>query len=583
MSKKLHNSPDVKGFSNEFMIDEIKILQHADDTSLFLKDIKSLENAIKIIEHFGQVSGMKLNKNKSEGILLGPLKDRYDKLYDINITNAPAKCLGIYIGHDANQCYNKNWTEKIDKLEKKLIIWNTRKLTLYGKCTVINTLALTQLYYTAAILQYPKKETVKKLKKTIFNFLWGKRERIKRNTLIGKQKEGGIGIVDIDCKLKALKGAWVTRIFNNKQSSLKSFFNSCVLRKFITPEYLIKTNIKNADEVKQIFKSLPLFYCEVFSALNECKHKTLVTDFKILSQPIWLNDLIRFNGKLLFYTNWIKSGILYIKDLFDNNGNFHDINYFSNILVNKSNWLCEYNTLKKVIKPIKECQDTTKAAFINIDKQTTIHLKNQTKISLNMISSKILYDILINKTFIKPYSERFWSKSFNLNFEEYKTNIYQSKIIKIRDKQLAEFNYKLLQNLLNNNKSVHKWNKNVSNHCPSCQTIEDTKHLIFDCKNVQLIWKSLEIYLKFKIKWKNVILGFFHEENKTTISLNYLLSYTAFYIYKIKMKLRFENKEENTNDILHFVKSNLMYQYETYKRLNYDFSYKWFYDISINM
>jgi hypothetical protein len=57
-----------------------------------------------------------------------------------------------------------------------------------------------------------------------------------------KQEEGGIGIVDIDCKLKALKAAWVTRIFNNKQSSLKSFFNSCILKKFIAPEYLIKTN-----------------------------------------------------------------------------------------------------------------------------------------------------------------------------------------------------------------------------------------------------------------------------------------------------------------------------------------------------
>jgi hypothetical protein len=49
------------------------------------------------------------------------------------------------------------------------------------------------------------------------------------------------------------------------------------------------------------------------------------------------------------------------------------------------------------------------------------------------------------------------------------------------------------------------------------------------------------------------------------------------------MKLIFENKEENTNDILHFVKSNSMYQYETYKRLNSHFNYKWFYDISINM
>jgi hypothetical protein len=63
------------------------------------------------------------------------------------------KCLGIYISHDANQCYIKN----NDELEKKLI-------------------------------PYPKKETVKKLKNTFFNFLLGKRERIKRNTLIGKQE-----------------------------------------------------------------------------------------------------------------------------------------------------------------------------------------------------------------------------------------------------------------------------------------------------------------------------------------------------------------------------------------------------------
>jgi hypothetical protein len=132
------------------------------------------------------------------------------------------------------------------------------------------------------------------LKTTFFNFLWGKQELIKRNTLIGKQEEGGIGIVDIDCKLKALKAAWVTRIFNDKQSSLKSFFNSCILRKFIKQEYLIETNITHSDEAKRIFKSLPLFYCEVFSALNECKNKIFVTDFKILSQPLWLYNLIRF-------------------------------------------------------------------------------------------------------------------------------------------------------------------------------------------------------------------------------------------------------------------------------------------------
>lgn len=34
-----------------------------------------------------------------------------------------------------------------------------------------------------------------------------------------------------------------------------------------------------------------------------------------------------------------------------------------------------------------------------------------------------------------------------------------------------------------------------------------------------------------------------NEENKTIISINQLLSYTAVYTYKINMKLRYENKE----------------------------------------
>jgi hypothetical protein len=40
----------------------------------FLINIRSFENAIEIIEHFCQVLGMTLNKNKLERILLGTLK-----------------------------------------------------------------------------------------------------------------------------------------------------------------------------------------------------------------------------------------------------------------------------------------------------------------------------------------------------------------------------------------------------------------------------------------------------------------------------------------------------------------------------
>lgn len=53
------------------------MIQHADDsTNPLTGDIKSVINVVKIIDNFSKVAGPKLNNNKSECILLGPLKIR---------------------------------------------------------------------------------------------------------------------------------------------------------------------------------------------------------------------------------------------------------------------------------------------------------------------------------------------------------------------------------------------------------------------------------------------------------------------------------------------------------------------------
>jgi hypothetical protein len=52
----------------------IKMCQLADDTTLFQKTKHEITIAMNIIEEFGNLSGFKLNKNKTEGIWLGRLK-----------------------------------------------------------------------------------------------------------------------------------------------------------------------------------------------------------------------------------------------------------------------------------------------------------------------------------------------------------------------------------------------------------------------------------------------------------------------------------------------------------------------------
>ena len=83
-------------------------------------------------------------------------------------------------------------------------------------------------------------------------------------------------------------------------------------------------------------KSNHFFYKEVFCAFNESK--TLVPLYSLsadefLQQTIWNNVYFKTNGKSLNYPNWIKSIILYVRDLYNEDGKFKSINDFANILV----------------------------------------------------------------------------------------------------------------------------------------------------------------------------------------------------------------------------------------------------------
>lgn len=102
----------------------------------------------------------------------------------------------------------------------------------------------------------------------IFNFIWEKTERIKRNTLIGNITKGGFSMVDIDFKLKSLKEAWIPRFLNSKGILLDNLSNQCKkLNNDI--HFLLKCSTNKTESLDSI--KLPLFYKEILCCFNECK------------------------------------------------------------------------------------------------------------------------------------------------------------------------------------------------------------------------------------------------------------------------------------------------------------------------
>ena len=187
-------------------------------------------------------------------------------------------------------------------MQKLFESWKKRKITLFGKKEIINILGISKFIYTASVLPSPNADTIKKINKTIFNFLWDSKDRIKRKTIIGDISKGGIGITDIDLKFKALKATWLVRLIKN------NCVNREVIDEILKPydvdfEYVIKMNTTDIKEFEKL-KKLPIFYKEVFISFNLCKRLISIDKMNskdILQETIWNNKYFKNKGKTIYF------------------------------------------------------------------------------------------------------------------------------------------------------------------------------------------------------------------------------------------------------------------------------------------
>ncbi len=100
---------------------------------------------------------------------------------------------------------------KITKLEKQLVRWLPRGLSVEGKVLIVKTFGLSQIIYSLQMCEIEVRE-VKAIESVIFKFLWNKKwvgnqapDRIKRSTLKMPYEEGGLKVPDISILDKALK------------------------------------------------------------------------------------------------------------------------------------------------------------------------------------------------------------------------------------------------------------------------------------------------------------------------------------------------------------------------------------------
>ena len=187
-------NPNIKGF--KFGDIELKISQLADDTTLILRDVKSIEYVKQILHNFFLHSGLKTNIDKTQAFILGKHKKRIKDTYGLKWCDGPISMLGLYICENEIDNYNYNFSPRIKKIRNILKMWKQRSLSLKGKMVIINTLVSPILVYPCTALDTPDL-AVKEIDKIFFDFLRnGKTSKISKSTVI-QQLENYNSIKDV--------------------------------------------------------------------------------------------------------------------------------------------------------------------------------------------------------------------------------------------------------------------------------------------------------------------------------------------------------------------------------------------------
>ena len=436
-----------------------------------------------------------------------------------------------------------------------------RKLTLFGRVYVIKTYLMSKLVYPASMLVMPD-DVKKQIKTILYSYLWnGKRDRVKRSVVCNSKTEGGLNMLDIDQYLRALKAAWVPKIMN-LEGKWSDYFNQVIKELKIPNNYIWKTTARKIDTFP-LMKLLPSFYQQVVLSFNQCKYIKPLSKLNVhelIQQPLWGSEYFKLKNTCMYYKQWASSNMLYVKDLVIENGCILNDRELYDKVREKQNIHQEIFVVKNyIVKHIRD-RDLSIAPYVNIKDGVSLIFNNKVY-GISNQKSRFFYSILTSKIVTRLPMESIYSREFNFqNQTALWQSIYKQKLCDLKIKNLEEFNYKLLNNIVPCGYVINKWKANIPKYCDVCGELETTKHMLYDCDRINQIWRTISSSIKCNIEWKTIVCGFpGYSASKKLFSINFVISVIAYAIFKENSYCKFNDKVYANVKLKQRFKENMIY------------------------
>ena len=192
LANLIRNNNCIKGVQLPMHKASVKIIQHADDISIFITDPNDFHELNTILYTYSEGSGSKINKSKTKGLWLGRWKSKVDGPGNFIWSRHKFKILGVFFGNEVDP--EENWDGSFNKIKNVLNRWKGRSLTMKGRAIVVNSLVGSMLSYYGSIIS-----CLEHLKKKNLTILFGiftgseNRTKLKEKRFVGLEKKVALG------------------------------------------------------------------------------------------------------------------------------------------------------------------------------------------------------------------------------------------------------------------------------------------------------------------------------------------------------------------------------------------------------
>jgi hypothetical protein len=230
----------------------VKLTAYADDITLLVRDQASRDKALEIIDDFGRISGLLLNRDKTE--IMHLRSDEEGQKDTIKVTGVVHGSIG-----KKRIAEKENFDPVISALQNAVNTWKMHGLTLTGRAMVAKSQGWALFQHISMAVKVPT-WVAKKIDDIIFKFVWKGTDRVKRIAIA----------LNDDRSLKLLESSTIN-IVNQLQWLSRSARPSNAWVDFLT-DLQVKRILHKGSKAKAYYKpnkDLPLFHMNIITALQE--------------------------------------------------------------------------------------------------------------------------------------------------------------------------------------------------------------------------------------------------------------------------------------------------------------------------